>query len=73
LRGGSAHEDEPATGARRGAYRADRLISVPDKLFVARDATAAAANIRDSEWLLRLGIASELTHQAIGLFLVLAL
>lgn len=49
------------------------LIYVPGKLIVARDATATAANIRDSEWLLRLGIASELSHQVIGLFLVLAL
>lgn len=49
------------------------LIYVPGKLIVARDAIATAANIRDSEWLLRLGIASELTHQVIGLFLVLAL
>ena len=49
------------------------LLYVPGKLIVARDAAATAANIRDSEWLLRLGIASELSHQVIGLFLVLAL
>lgn len=49
------------------------LIYVPGKLIVARDAAATAANLRDSGWLLRLGIASELIHQVIGLFLVLAL
>jgi hypothetical protein len=49
------------------------LIYVPGKLIVARDAAATAANIRDSGWLLRLGIASELSHQVIGLFIVLVL
>jgi hypothetical protein len=49
------------------------LIYVPGKLIVARDAAATAANLRTSGWLLRLGLASELVHQVIGLFLVLAL
>ena len=37
------------------------------------NATATADNIRASEWLLRVGIASELIHQVIAVFLVLAL
>jgi hypothetical protein len=37
------------------------------------NATATAANIRASEGLLRAGIASELIHQIIAVFLVLAL
>lgn len=49
------------------------LIVVPGKLIVSGDATATADNIRASEWLLRLGIASELVHQAIFIFVVLAL
>jgi hypothetical protein len=49
------------------------LVYVPGKLLVPGDATATADRIRASEWLLRLGIASELVHQVIGIFLVLAL
>ena len=49
------------------------LLYVPGRLIVSGDATATADNIRASEWLLRLGIASELIHQAIAVFLVLAL
>lgn len=49
------------------------LLYVPAKLIVSRNATATADNIRASEWLLRVGIASELFHQVIGVFLVLAL
>lgn len=49
------------------------LMYVPGKLIVSGNATATADNIRASEWLLRVGIASELIHQVIGLFLVLAL
>jgi len=49
------------------------LLVVPGKLFVSGDATATADRIRASEWLLRLGIASELVHQAIAIFLLLAL
>lgn len=49
------------------------LMYVPGKLIVTGNATATADNIRASEGLFRIGIASELIHQAIGLFLVLAL
>jgi hypothetical protein len=49
------------------------LLYVPGKLIVSGNATATADNIRASEGLLRVGIASELIHQIIGVFLVLAL
>jgi hypothetical protein len=49
------------------------IIYVPGKLFILGDATVTADNIRASEWLLRIGIGSELFHQAIAVFLVLAL
>ena len=49
------------------------LLYVPGKLIVSGNATATADNIRSSEWLLRIGIASELIHQIIAVFLVLAL
>jgi len=49
------------------------LLYVPGKLIVPGNATATADNIRASEWLLRIGIASELIHQIIAVFLVLAL
>lgn len=49
------------------------LLYVPGKLVVSGNATATADNIRASEGLLRIGIASELVHQAIAVFLVLAL
>jgi hypothetical protein len=49
------------------------LVVVPAKLIVSGNATATADNIRASEGLLRAGIASELVHQIIGVFLVLAL
>ena len=49
------------------------LVYVPGALIVAGDATATADRIRASESLLRIGIASELFHQAIAIFLVLAL
>ena len=49
------------------------LLYVPAKLIVTGNASATAENIRTSEWLLRLGIASELIHQTIAVFLVLAL
>ncbi|HKH46488.1 MAG TPA: DUF4386 domain-containing protein [Thermoanaerobaculia bacterium] len=49
------------------------LLYVPGKLIVSGNATATADNVRASVWLLRLGIASELIHQIIGVFLVLAL
>src|SRR4051812_5294333 len=49
------------------------LIYVPNELFVAGNATATADHIRASGGLLRLGMASELFHQAIEVFLVLVL
>jgi hypothetical protein len=49
------------------------LIYVPGKLVVSGNATATTDNIRASEWLLRLGIASELIHQVIFILVVLAL
>ncbi len=49
------------------------LLYVPGKLIVPRDAAATAENLRASEGLLRLGIASELFHQVMVVFLVLAL
>jgi len=49
------------------------LLYVPSKLIVPGDATATADHIRASEWLFRIGIGSELFHQAIVIFLVLAL
>lgn len=49
------------------------LLYVPAKLIVSGNASATAENIRTSEWILRLGIASELIHQTIAVFLVLAL
>jgi hypothetical protein len=49
------------------------LLYVPGKLFVPGNATETAENIRAAEWLLRIGIASELIHQVIVVFLVLAL
>jgi uncharacterized membrane protein len=48
------------------------LIVVPNKLFHGNAAETASA-IRASEWLLRMGIASELISQIIQVFLVLAL
>jgi hypothetical protein len=49
------------------------LMIVPDKIIVSKDAAATADHIRASEWLLRIGIGSELFHQVICVFLVLAL
>lgn len=49
------------------------LEYVPSTLFVPGDAAATASRIRASESLLRIGIASELFHQIICVFLVLAL
>lgn len=49
------------------------LLYVPGQLIVSGNAAATADNLRASGWLLRLGIASELTHQVIVIFLVLAL
>jgi Domain of unknown function (DUF4386) len=49
------------------------LVYVPGKLIVPGDATATAERIRASESLFRIGIASELFHQGVVIFLVLAL
>lgn len=49
------------------------LVYVPAKLFGSGDATLTAEGIRGAETLLRWGIASELFHQAVEVFLVLAL
>jgi len=49
------------------------LLYVPSTLIVSGNATATADNIRASESLLRIGIGSELFHQAIVVFLVLSL
>jgi hypothetical protein len=49
------------------------LLIVPGRLFVPENAVATADNIRASGSLLRMGIASELVHQIVGIFLVLAL
>jgi hypothetical protein len=49
------------------------LLYVPNVLYVIGDAGATADRIRASEWLLRAGIASELFHQIVQVFLVLAL
>jgi Domain of unknown function (DUF4386) len=49
------------------------LLYVPGRLIVLENASATADNIRASEWLLRLGIVSDLVHQIVAIFLVLAL
>ena len=49
------------------------LIVVPNAIVAPGDAVATADNIRQSGELLRLGIATDLVHQTIGIFLVLAL
>jgi hypothetical protein len=49
------------------------LLYVPGRVFVAGDPITTAANVRASEALLRIGIVSELLHQTLAIFLVLAL
>ncbi len=49
------------------------LMYVPGKIIVSGDAAATADRIRTSEWLFRIGIGSELFHQTLAIFLVLAL
>ncbi len=49
------------------------LLYVPDALYVTDNAPATADRIRASEWLLRAGIASEIFHQIVQIFLLLAL
>jgi hypothetical protein len=46
---------------------------VPGKLIVSGNPAATIDNLRASESLVRVGIGSELFHQVIGVFLVLAL
>jgi hypothetical protein len=49
------------------------LMYVPLQLFVPGDAALTAEHLREGESLLRLGMASELFHQALEVYLVLAL
>ncbi|MCK9688189.1 DUF4386 domain-containing protein [Scleromatobacter humisilvae] len=49
------------------------LMVVPAKLVIAGDAAATAALIHGHDALLRLGMASELFHQAVEVFMVLVL
>lgn len=49
------------------------LLYVPGKLIVSGNAAATADNLRASGQLLRIGLASELVHQVLAIFLVLAL
>jgi len=49
------------------------LLYVPGQIIVSKDAAATADNLRAFEGIMRLGIASELAHQALGIWLVLAL
>jgi hypothetical protein len=49
------------------------LVYVPGKIIVPGNAAATIDRLRASESLLRIGIGSELFHQVIGVFLVLAL
>ena len=49
------------------------LVYVPGKIIVPGNAAATIDRLRASDSLLRIGIGSELFHQVIGVFLVLAL
>ena len=49
------------------------LMVVPAQLYDAADAALTASRIADRSWLLRLGIASELFHQAVQAYLMLVL
>src|SRR5712691_2369698 len=49
------------------------LVYVPSTLIVPGDSTATADHVRASGLLLRIGIGSELFHQTVSIFLVLAL
>ena len=49
------------------------LVYVPNTLIVFGDAGATAAALRGSEWLLRIGIACDLLHQTLQVFLVIEL
>jgi hypothetical protein len=49
------------------------LMYVPGEIWVSGDAAATAENFRMQAGVVRIGIASELIHQAIAIFLLLAL
>lgn len=49
------------------------LMVVPGEIWVSGDAAATAENFRTQAGVVRIGIASELIHQAIAIFLLLAL
>lgn len=49
------------------------LKYVPQRLYVRENATATADNIRSSDSLFRIGITSELLHEVLWVFVVLAL
>src|SRR5262245_53215521 len=49
------------------------LILIPSRLIVPGDAAATAAHLSASETLFRVGIASELFHQVVFLYVALAL
>ena len=49
------------------------LIYIPGKVYVRGNATATAEHIRASESLFRIGIASELLHEVLWVFVVVAL
>ena len=49
------------------------LVYVPSQVLVTGNVLATADNLRRSEGLVRLGMVSELVHQTIAIFLVLAL
>ena len=49
------------------------LLYVPGRILVPGNAAATADNLRSLGWMLRLGMASELIHQALAIFLLLAL
>jgi hypothetical protein len=49
------------------------LLYVPSRIIVSGNASATAEHLRTLGWLVRVGIASELGHQVIQVFLVLAL
>ena len=48
------------------------LLYVPNALIVPGDATATASNVRDSETILRLGMAVELLSATVAIFAILA-
>ncbi len=49
------------------------LVYVPGKLYVRGDPTATADHLRSFVWLFRIGISTELLHEVIWVFVVLAL